>query len=110
MWKQRKTQIKTPATDLKPWAGRAVGSRQEIVRVNNGIDNHTLLTQTDWKLKHRPQRKICKGTRACSGVLYSQALVLALAGPFRERQVERTQNAFVMSAPLKKVVVDEGPI
>lgn len=56
-----------------------MGLRQEIVRVNNGTDNHTLLTQTDWKLKHQPQRKICKEIRESSGTLYSQALVLSLA-------------------------------
>lgn len=55
----------------KPQALGTMGLRQEIVRVNNGTDNHTLLTQTDWKLKHQPQRKICKEIRECSGALHS---------------------------------------
>lgn len=75
-----------------------MGLRQEIVRVNNGTDNHTLLTQTDWKLKHQPQRKICKEIRECSGALYSQAL-LAL----EQRQMENLQNIFVS---LKKILID----
>lgn len=92
--KHRKPQIKTPASDPEPQALETMGLRQEIVRVNNGTDNHTLLTQTDWKLKHQPQRKICKEIRECSGALYSWTLVLALTGPVLAKTSRKAEKYF----------------
>jgi hypothetical protein len=92
--KHRKPQMKTPATDPKSQALGTVGLRQEIVRANDALDSHTLLSQTDWKLKHQPQRKFCKEIRTCSDALNFRALVLALSGSLLAKTSRKTTKCF----------------